>query len=236
MNNGRYVNKDTIIKRVQQYYGLDASGKDVDDFIYDGLRGLGTYNMYDFIATSGINDMPEPIKIKNYRGFLPSNIEYPIQAFDYDTKIPMMCKNNIFKSEFINYYTTPTRKSYELKRSHIFSNTESHKIVLVYLGFPVDDSGHPLVPDNEEYLKAITAYVAKSIAFPLNLKKQISDKVLLDIERAYFSYAHGVHTIEEPNVDQTEMIKNQMLNWLPDYTSYNNGFNNIGSSTDIKYI
>src|SRR6056297_3575375 len=100
MNNGRYVDKDTIIKRVNQYYGLDATGKDVDDFIYDGLRGLGTYNTYDFIATSGINGMPEPIEIENYRGVLPSNVEFPIQVLDYDSKSPMLCLNSIFRSEF----------------------------------------------------------------------------------------------------------------------------------------
>lgn len=235
MNNGRYVNRDIIIKRVQQYYGLDASGKDVDDFIYDGLRGIGTFNMYDLIATSGINDMPDPIKITDYRGVLPNNIEFPIQAFDSETQIPMLCKNTVFRTDYNYYFPSASSKSYELKRNHIFTNIEEHKVVLVYLGFPLDDSGRPLIPDDENYLKAITAYVAKSIAFPLNLKGQVSNNALLKMEQEYFSSADGAYELEIPNTDQLEMLKNQMLQMLPDYSAYLDNFTNTGLRHKVKY-
>ena len=236
MNNGRYVDKDTIIKRVNQYYGLDATGKDVDDFIYDGLRGLGTYNTYDFIATSGINGMPEPIEIENYRGILPSNVEFPIQVLDYDSKSPMLCLNSIFRSEFNLVVPNNVTKTYELKRNHIFTNVPSHKIILVYLGFALDDYGYPLVPDNENYLKAITAYVAKSIGFPLYLKGQLNGNIYSAIEQDYYAQAHGVNDIEQPNVDQMEMLKNQMMKAIPNYQSYASNFSGVGQASHIKHV
>jgi len=235
MNSVNYVDKHTIIKRVKQYYGLDASGKDVNDFIYDGLRGLGGFSLYDFIATSGINDMPDPIEVTSYKGTLPVNIEYPIQVFDYETKQPMSCVNSIFRNDYSAYSMVQSSKTYELKRNHIFTNIESHSVVLVYLGFPLDASGCPLVPDNENYLKALTAYVAKSIAFPLYLKGNIKSNIFSAIEQDYYAYSYGTSELEMPNIDQMEMLKNQMLDMLPDYNAYSSNFANLGKQSHIKY-
>jgi len=236
MHSGRYVNRDTVIKRVEQYYGLDASGKDVDDFIYDGLRGIGTFNMYDFIATTGENNMPDPIKVTDYRGTLPNNIEFPIQVLDKETESPMTCNTSIFSNDYNLNVPGNATMAYELRRNHIFTNVKEQEIVLVYLGFPLDDSNHPLIPDEENYLKAITAYVAKSLAFPLYLKKQLNGNIYQSIEQDYYAYAHGAHEIETPNVDEMEMIKNQIVQFLPNYTAYMSNFRGVGALHKIKYV
>jgi len=233
MNNGNYVNKDTIISRVYRYYGIDATGHDVDEFIYDGLRMLGTNKMYDLIITNGEDTMPEPIEVENYRGIIPSNIEYPIAVIDYESKQPMYCVDSVFREDFtLNIHSN---KTYYLKRNHIFTNEQSQKLVFIYLGFPLDEAGYPLVLDVEEYLAAITAYVAKNIAFKMYMQDQILERKFDRIEQEYFSLAHGVNSLEIPDETEMEMIKNQFLNKTMDYDAFATRFKNLGFRTHIKY-
>jgi len=235
MNNGKYVNKDTIIKRVNQYYGLDASGADIDDFIYDCLRGVGGYHMWDLIATNGLDDNPNPIKVTQYRGILPNNIEYPVHVIDYDTSEPLMPKDITYREDFL-YTPYNANKIYNLKRNHIHTSEETQNLILIYLGFPLDDAGDPLVPDDENYLKVVTAYVAKSIAMALVARRQL-DKGLFDrIEQDYFAYSYGITSAEYPNEDEMEQLKNQMMQMLPDYTQWNDNFRTLGMQHKIKYI
>jgi len=233
MNNGRYVDKDTIIKRVSQYYGLDASGKDINDFIYDGLRGVGKRAMFDLIATTGENGMPQPIDVSEYRGILPTNIEAPLFALDYDTNEPLRCINSVFNETHMLH--TAASKTYSLKRNFIFTSEKTQKIVLVYLGFPLNSIGEPLIPDDENYLKAITAYVAMSIARPLVIRGKLNHQIFSMIEQDYFAYANSTDVMEMPNEDEMEQLKNNLLTLLPDYNKYSHNFSDLGLPTNIKY-
>lgn len=235
MNNGRYVDKHTIIKRVHQYYGLDATGSDVEDFIYDGLRGIGGRSMYDLIATTGIDDMPNPIEVSQYRGVLPNNIEYPMHVMNYDTGEPLLCKDSIFRTDYM-YNPYNANKTYKLNRNHIFTSEESINLILIYLGFPLSGDGSPLIPDNEHYLKAITAYVAMSLARPLYIKKQLDNRVFQMIEQDYYAQSYGTVEMEMPNEDEMEMLKNQTLQLLPDYTQWSDNFRTMGMYHRINHV
>lgn len=260
MNNGRYVDKDTIIKRVHQYYGITIWGEDVNDFIYDGLRGIATYKHYILTTTDGDGDNADPIEVTNYKGTLPVDIEYPIHAYDQESLEPMLCIDNIYKNNYANYLldtsttlesadgytqnaaglylnypdsTAELQKTYQLKKHHIFTNTKEQNVVLIYLAFPKDDAGNPLIPDEEDTLKAITAYVAMSVARVMYMKDQLAKHKFDEISQDYYAYAYST-TIETPNEDEMEAIKNDLLTLLPNYDAHNDNYRYLGFRKQIQ--
>jgi hypothetical protein len=213
MFNGRYANKDLIRKRLHQYYGLTAYDDDLKDFIYDGIRAIGHYSAYVLKVTDGTEGSRDPIEVEEYRGLLPGDIEYPIIARDYETKMPMRCMSSVYKRDKMAELNT--LMTYQLNYNHIFSSTMEHKIELAYLGFPTDQDNFPVVPDHEEYLKAITAYVANIRATNMYMKGQLDERRQYKAEQDWYAYANAPAAIEIPSEEEMEEIIEEWKQLLP---------------------
>lgn len=223
MFNGRYVGTHMIKTRVKDKYALTINDEDIKNHIYDAVRAIGHTSAYVLEATDGQEGHRDPIAVKNYRGLLPGNIEYPLMARDYDTKTPMLCASSIFDSrEMANI--PESNLTYTLNYHHILTNKEEHKVELAYLGFPTDDNGDPLVPDHEEYIAAVAAYVASIKATNMFMKSQLGEGKLYKVEQDWYAYANGVVSIEMPNHDEMQSIMNEWLGLLPRGNQHSNSF------------
>jgi len=212
--NGRYIGKDLIAKRLKSRYGLTMHNDEIKDDIDDAIRAIGHYNAYVLKVTDGKGDNPDPIQIINYRGMLPRDIEYPIMARDYDSKTSMSCINNIYNNEEV-IYIPGSSITYDINYYHIITNIEKHKVEFAYLGFPTDKDNNPLVPDHEEYIKAIVAYCADVKATNLYIKGEIDERRQAKIEQDWYAYAIGAVSIEMPNMDHMDKLADDWLQLLP---------------------
>ena len=210
--NGRYTGKDLIKKRVYQHYGISVDDDDLKDFIYDGIRAIAHYNAYELKVTDGVQGK-DPIEVKEYRGLLPGDIEYPIIARDYDTKMPMSCLGGVYRRD--NMFSVNGTMTYQLNYNHIISSVREHKVELAYLGFPADEYGNPVVPDQEEYLRAITAYIANIRATNMYMKGQLDGNRLQKAEQDWYAYATGVASMEIPSEGEMEELIAEWKQLLP---------------------
>lgn len=213
--NGRYVGVDMIARRIKDKYAIDIDRDELKGHIYDGIRAVAHYGAYVLKFTDGSDENRNPIEIKNYRGQLPPDMEYPIMARDFDSKMPMNCNDSgAYKSD--NILIIPGSSiTYNLNYNSIFTNVVSHKVELMYLGFPTDKVGDPLVPDHEEYIKAIAAYGASIKATNMVMKDQLTRDKLHIVEQDWYVYAGGVASLEIPHMDQMDKIVKEWRHLLP---------------------
>jgi hypothetical protein len=212
MISGKTVSINEVLKRVTRLFpNYTINFADAVSDIADGLAHIGAPLQYV--------DATEKVVISNYKGELPCNIAYIIQVKDDETQAPYRYASNTFHSE---YHITDSPDffvesgyTYTVSKNHIQTNQEDTVIRIAYQGYPVDDNGFPLIPDDVSYVEALVYYISEKIAFELLIKDKIRDNVyqrISDKKDWYMGQAGTTGTIPSP--DQMESISNQWVRMI----------------------
>jgi len=211
---GKYVDVALIIERVYRDYGFDLEIKydEVIEWIWDVMSLIGAPQPLVDKITDGSDTMPEPIEIVNYRGELPNDVHSVYLARDYDSKMPMICKQSSFLKDMDQLYQRESQYTYTLNNNYIFTSFEEGQVEMHYKAFPTNSLGMPMVPDDIKFIMAVQAFIAERIGFRLFMQDKLGGPKYqkLEQDRAWYIGAAGTKA-QIPSIDEMEGIKNRFL-------------------------
>lgn len=133
-------------------------------------------------------------------------------------------------------FNSKEQPSYWVKPGWIVFNRDKGFVKLAYKAIATDERGYPLIPDLASYQEAIYWYVMMKLSFPKFLKGNLGGKVTYN-QNTYFyiqqqwnfyrnqAYAEAMM----PNENEMSDIKNEWTKLIPDWSSDDNFFKNLGT-------
>jgi len=114
---------------------------------------------------------------------------------------------------------------YKIDNGYIYTNFETGFIEMSYLGFVTDDSGFPMIPEDQRYQEAIKWSLIEHLDYKKWRVGEISDKVYAksEQERAWY-IASAKSKADTPTIDQMESMKNMFLRLIPKINEHGNYF------------
>ena len=256
--NGKYVKIDRIIEGVFRDYGWthEVEWINIAEWLGEFMDLVASPSQYISRNTDGNEEIgnPCPIIIKDYRGKLPNDMLYIVQARDSKSKAPMRhttdnfhkgaekAEANIPDSTSSLPIDSPliepqsalkdncaTTLTYSVNDCYIFTNFKEGNVDLSYMAFPVDLDGMPMIPDDIKYIQGAKAYVAEKIGQKLWIQgKMTADKFqYLQTQRDWYMGA-ATTAAAMPSVDQMESWKNAFVRLIPNLHQHATGFKYMG--------
>lgn len=119
--------------------------------------------------------------------------------------------------------------TYTLNNNYIFTNFKDGYVVFYYKGFPVDDCGYPMIPDNTKVKIAVMSYLRMKIDYILWRRNDISSEVYRESQTEWAWYVGAAKTASQiPDLDRMETWKNQTLRLLPKVNAHSSFYGNLG--------
>lgn len=127
---------------------------------------------------------------------------------------------------------TPTRidRTFKIQGGYIFFSTEVDDIVMSYKAIPVDSDGFPLIPDNSNFLRALSAYIKKEYFTILFDMSRIHQQVLFQAQQDY-AFAVGACETDMLKLDlsKAESFSNSFRTLMVRTNEFQSGFSTLGS-------
>lgn len=126
----------------------------------------------DFIHIMGLPSMYQEgtveLVIENYRTVLPANVVSIIQVRDTLSNIALRGALSSFyqydndeTSDFRNKTIKDKDGTYKVQGNILYTSFKDGNVVVSYQSIPVDDSGFPMIPNNNVFLRALEFYIKK---------------------------------------------------------------------------
>lgn len=219
------ISINNIIRKIINDLGIDDKEIFIDDFIEwigEGLQYIGSF--YQYVEKEGY------IHIEDYKGELPCDLYSLLRIHNNSDNLP-----NSFNGSLIGNGTKEinrnkfTGRDYNINGNIITTSYKTGKLYIQYLGIPLDCDGLPEIPDIIDYQDALMW----KCAYQLALKGYIFKNVKLnDIDYTYSKWSRyclqARASINMPDADTIERLKNIMVRFKPDLNQYYNNFNTLG--------
>lgn len=123
---------------------------------------------------------------------------------------PIIVESPVYSLKTEHVYT------YKINNRYIYTNFETGFIELTYTGFVTDNSGFPMIPDDERYIKAIEWSIIEFLDYKKWRNGDLPDKVYQNTaQKRSFYIASAISKASLPTIDQMESIKNMWLRSIP---------------------
>ena len=200
----------------------------------------------DFISIVGMptlyNDKVETIHIDNYRGLLPCDLVSIIQVKDKASNTCMRSMTDSFnpgliadRSEFNYSQTERSESTFKTQGRVIFTSFRTGEISLSYRAIPVDKEGLPLLIDNANFLKALELYIKKQVFTVLFDLGKLQAGILQNTQQEYaWAVAQCEKEFIMPSMSEMESITRMWNTIIPNTTSFDKGFEDLGNREYIK--
>ena len=121
-------------------------------------------------------------------------------------------------------------RTFKIQGGYIFFSSSTDNIIMSYKAIPVDSDGFPLIPDNSNFIRALTAYIKKeyfTILFDMN---RISQQVLYQAQQDY-AFAVGACETDMLKLDlsKAESFSNSFRQLIVRTNEFQSGFSTLGS-------
>jgi hypothetical protein len=127
--------------------------------------------------------------------------------------------------------------TYKIKGDYIWCGLKEDTIQIAYQAFPTNEDGTPAIPNDPKVIRSATNWIARNIAFRLNLKDELSDRKLDRIEQELaWSIGSAQNKAKMPSIDQFEAISKRWMRLLPDIDNHRSGFRYLGNAERIRSI
>lgn len=234
MKNGKLVSIKLIADTLMQNPLLkDLSWEFIVSNAVECMRIIGTPAM--FVSKQ------ETIEVKNYKGSLPVdiiNINSVMKIDKGGALLPMSDNQDTLAAHYGSFPSAPGDAgglSYTLNNSRIFPNFEEGKLAIVYKAIATDEECYPLIPDNQELIRALRAYIKYQWFDILNDMDKISGQKLQKAEIDYSYYVGQAQSnLQMPDEAEMEALVNSMTKILPSRTEFKNRFKFLGSQEFLK--
>ena len=208
----------------------------LDDLLDDELmQGLSLERAVkytvEFIKIVGMPPIFEhkivKVPIHNYRGELPCDFYEVVQVKDPKGFAYISSEGNFSNANKESDYPAFT---YIIKGDVIFTSTKDVDVEVAYRAIKVDDNGHPLIPDNGTFPRALELYIQKRYFTKLFNSGKLAAAVLQNVQQEYaFCVGQAQSDLIKPNADQMESIKNMWNTLIPKIYKHADGFKSINS-------
>jgi hypothetical protein len=140
-----------VISKVVRDLGLgdkEINWQDIIEWVAEGLKSIGAYQQF----TQKIED----IEIEDFKGELPCDFHAMIRIMT-----PLIHNRYLMgdSSTTINS-TANSTNDYKINHNVMTVGFQTGTVQIEYLSFPVDGTGLPLVPDDDEFRRALFWKVA----------------------------------------------------------------------------
>lgn len=220
---------------------------DIVEWVAEALELVGTGQIYyDYI---------EDVPITNHRGVLPCNFSvlqqisyngYPMRyatgTFEPSTTITY--EDNYIKGKEVEEKNFPQLQdsnnffhghSYYIKGGLINTSIENGCITMAYRGFALDKEGFPMIPKNVSLEKAVKAYCQMMLDRIEWRNQRIPNAVYSESKSEWNKYAGQARgSINMPNLDAMESIKNQWVRLKPDIIQHSQFFKGLGNQENLR--
>lgn len=199
-------------------------------------------------------DQIAEIEIKGHKGLLPCDLISIIQVKDKctdtclramtDTFTPGMnpepqreSRNREYPDNAIpsrGEYLPPIReckeeKTFKTQGRILYTSFLEGKVEVTYKAIPTDDSGFPLLIDNETYLNALEAYIKMKVLTVMYDTGKIQSGVLSNAQTEYAWAARQVEMeFTMPSMSEMESISRYLNTMIKPVTHFDTGFKNLG--------
>src|SRR3990167_4957926 len=237
MLNGKFTTVDRVISSVYRDFkaSTDFDWVDAIEWIGEILSLIGSSGQYVDKVTDGNSDLHHPpqITIVDYRGRLPFDMVYLMQAWNCETNSAMQWSTDPFHSSyFCEGYSkccTGCKDTYKINDDYIFTSFETGTVRLAYKAFPTDKDGLPLIPDNQSFIEACKWYIIGKLAFKLLIQDRMNMGVYNEICQNRDLYvAQATSKANMPNYDRMENIKNIFTRLIPQINANDERYSRIG--------
>ena len=237
MLNSNFVKMDRVISSVHRDFKFSSEFDWVDavEWIGEVLSLIGSAGQYIEKVTDGNTDLGHlpQITIADYRGKLPYDMVYIMQAWNCETNSPMAYSTDPFHSSYYcEGYTqccSGEKDTYKLNDNYIMTSFEEGTVRLAYRAFPTDEDGLPLIPDNQSFIEACKWHVGMKIATQLYIQDKFTEaKLNLFITNRDWYVAQATSKANMPNYDRMENIKNMFTSLIPQLRANDQRYLNIG--------
>lgn len=182
------------------------------------------------IKFNGIFNIPQlyveksdTIKIKDYRGALPSDLISIKQVKDNASGLALPETDNTF------FNPNTRRKSFKTQGLFIFTSFKDGEVQIVYNAVPVDTEGYPMILDNEKYKNALELYIKKDRFTRLFELGKLHQNVLQLVIQDY-SWAAGQleSELKMPSLSEWENISQAHNKLIQKTGEFRRGFETLG--------
>ena len=242
MTNGKLVSYNTIVENVMRNHPWAAQRLNDEQ----ALEWLGSF-MQHTNSPVVYEDKIEYLEVEAGRVKLPSDL-YLLNTIanvvDYDMFTieqlkcgegclsPMRWATDVFHTRYhsndCDYRCNNVDASYTVNSNYAFTSFSTGVVAISYKAIPTDIDGYPMIPADEQWVKAAEFELAYRIGYILWTEDKLKDKVfaLLERERDWY-FAQAVNYSKIPSVDQMESLKNHTINTKPKVNAHSNFFSNL---------
>lgn len=235
----RYTNLMVILDRILRdslFTGLTYEA--VLDYYIDFAQIVGVPNTYDKKMSK--------LVVTNFRAALPTDFMELEQILlnNIPARSATDTAHNFYKE--LNATTNfgessipnPIRKTvdftFSIQGDVIYTSIEKGEAIITYKAIPTID-GFPAIPDDANFIRALTSYVEREFLTILWRNGKISDKIYDDAKQKY-AWAVGSYetSSRQLSLDKAESLYNMFSTLLIRNTEFQNRFRNLGSKEFLK--
>jgi hypothetical protein len=221
----KYISINFAIRRILTNLNIKDKEVAIDDLIEwigEGLQYIGSYYQYC--------EKPATISITDYKGELPCDFCKLISIKNSTDNLP-----NSFNKQLIGSTTdqinrsTHTFRDYNITGNVITTSYKTGFLFIKYLAIPLDENGLPMIPDDINYLDALMwkcAYQLSMQGYTFKNSKLNDIDFTQNKWNRYCLQARA--SLNSPDPDALERMKNIMIRFKPDLNQYYNDFNTLG--------
>lgn len=197
----------------------------------------------DLISIIQVKDLATGICLRHMTdtftpGLVPKNNNYPHlphTSYDYNHGDPYDYESLKEGRPPKEWYIPNARiyrhePSFKTQGRCIYTSFPKGIVGISYKSMPVDEEGFPLLIDNEVYLAALEAYIKKQVFTVLFDTGKLSAGILQNAKQEYAFLAGQLQNeMVMPSVSEMESISRMMNTMIPNMTSFDHGFRNLGN-------
>lgn len=126
-------------------------------------------------------------------------------------------------------------ETFKTQGNVIYTSFKEGHVEIAYKAIMVDEEGYPLLPDNANFLAALTEYIKLEAFTVLFDRNKISQQVFANQQQRY-AWRVGQVTSEFtiPSMSEMEAITRMWNTLIPRTTEFNNGFRDLGNREYIR--
>jgi hypothetical protein len=225
--NNNFISVERVVERVlsnHPFSDYELNWSDVLETTGSILKlyGINQYYISDY----------KDIEIEDGRGELPSSYLY-FESFEHNciplvyTGDPMFTK--LHTEDCCNIGSNKScdnTETYKINDHYIFTSFKEGVVKCAFRKIPTDDKGYPMIPDNEQFLRALEWELAAKIAYKLKISDKLSREnydIIMRNKATYKAIAIGEHRL--PDKDRLEYwLHTFRLTLIPNNNNFRNKF------------
>lgn len=238
--NGNFVKIERVMEKVRRDLpGSYTLGIEMAvEWIGEAIPLIGVYSAYVNKTTDGNieREHEAPVVLENHRAKLPCDIyklnsirfitEYDETLQEIKSSVPMITTSDVFHMSLTNYEYAELDLRYKVNNGYVYVEGVSKGLLeFSYEAFATDDRGFPMVPDDERYVRALSAYLQERIGFRLMMQDKLSERKYDRLEQNWLFYVNSAYTgALLQTIDDAEAFRNSYTRMVENSSAHANGY------------